>query len=224
MAKYSFCIELPTKNEKDNIGYMIENIRKHCNYEIIVSDEHSPDGTGKIAESLGVKVFPRKNPGYGSGLKESLLNAKKLGHTHLLVMDCDRTYPIKYIKTLTKIASQGYDLVNAGRRMSDIMWLNRLPNMFHTFLTRLLYGGTITDVNSGMKLMKIDKFLDKLTVSGNDSTVQTIIITLKNRYKIKEVIIPYDDRHGDKSRGKSKIRYRDGIIITWRIIRDRFTK
>ena len=224
MAKYSFCIELPTKNERENIRFMIDNIRKNCNYEIIVSDEHSPDGTGKIAESLGVRVFPRKNPGYGSGLIESLANSKKLGYTHLLVVDCDRTYPVEYIKILTKFARKGYDIVNAGRKMSDIKTLTRLPNMFHTFLVRLLYDSNITDVNSGMKLMKIDKFLGRIEATGCDSTVQTIIIALKNKYKIKEVIIPYRDRRGDKSRGKSKIRFRDGIIITWRIIRDRFTK
>ena len=224
MVKYSFCIELPTKNERENIRFMIENIRKHCTYEIIVSDEHSPDGTSEIAKSLGVRVFQRKNPGYGNGLIESLVNAKKLGHTYLLVIDCDRTYPVEYIKTLTKFARQGYDIINAGRRMSDIRRLTRFPNMFHTFLVRLLYGSNISDVNSGMKLMKIDKFLGKFTATGCDSTVQTIIIALKNKYKIKEIIVPYLDRHGDKSRGKSKIRLRDGIIITWRIIRDRFTK
>ena len=224
MTKYSFCIELPTKNEKENIGFMINNIRKHCSYEIIVSDEHSLDGTGKIAKSMGVKVFPRKKPGYGVGIIESLINAKKLGHTHLLVIDCDRTYPINYIKALTRFARRDYDLVNAGRRMQDIRRLNRLPNMFHTFLVRLLYNGNITDVNSGMKLLKIDRFSGKITAAGCDSTVKTITTALKNKYKIKEVIIPYDDRHGDKSRGRSKIRYRDGLIITWRIIRDRFTK
>ena len=194
MTKYSFCIELPTKNEKENIRFMIGNIRKRCNYGIIVSDEHSTDGTGKIARSMGVKVFSRKKPGYGSGI------------------------------TLAGFAKQGYELVNAGRMMRDIRRLNRLPNMFHTFLVRLLYGGNITDVNSGMKLMKIGRFVGKITATGCDSTVQTITAALKNGCKIKEVIIPYNDRHGDKRRGRSKIRYRDGLIITWRIIRDRFTK
>lgn len=224
MARYSFCVELPTKNERENVRFMIENIRKHCSYGIIVSDEHSSDGTSRIAKSLGVRVFPRKNPGYGSGLMESLVNAKKLGCTHLLVIDCDRTYPVRYIKKLANFARQGYDMVNAGRRMSDIRLLTRFPNIFHTFLVRLLYGGNITDVNSGMKLMKIDKFLGKISATGCDSTVQTIIIALKNKNKIKEVVIPYRDRRGDISRGKSKIRFRDGIIIIWRIIRDRFTK
>ena len=137
-------------------------------------------------------------------------------------MDCDRTYPIEYIEQCAVAAKEGYDLVNAGRRMSDIRMLNRLPNMFHTLLARMLYGGRITDVNSGMKLMKIDKFLGKITTDGNDSTVQTVIAALKNKYRIKEIKVPYNDRHGDASRGISKIRYRDGILIMWRIIRDRF--
>ena len=224
MGKFSLCIELPTKNEKENVARMIGNIRKHCPYEIIVSDEHSPDGTGDIARSLGVKVFPRRNPGYGSGLQESLANAKKLGHTHLLVMDCDQTYPAESIEAMAQAAREGNELVNAARKGSDIRSLNRLPNFFHTMLTRLLYGGRVTDVNSGMKLMKIDAFLGKLNTSGNDSTVQTVIIALKSRCRIKEVPITYRDRHGDPTRGRSKIKLKDGFIITWRIIRDRFVK
>ncbi len=220
--KFSLCIELPTKNERENIAHMIKGVRKHYKCDIIVSDENSPDGTGDIARSLGVKVFPRKTPGYGSGLQESLANAKKLGHTHLLVMDCDRTYPAEYIGAMAEEAKKGHDLVNAGRRMSDIRALNRLPNMFHTLLTRIFYGGRIADVNSGMKMMRIDRFLGRLNTSGNDSTVQTVIIALKNKYPIKEIIIPYKDRHGDPTRGVSKIKYRDGIIIALRIIRDRF--
>jgi len=223
MEKYSFCVLLPTKNEKENIRPMIEAIRKHCSYEIIVSDESSPDGTAKIARSLGVKVFPRKNSGYGSGVKESLENAKKLGYTHLIVTDCDRTYPVRCIKKLANAATKEYDLVNAGRKRSDIRFFHRLPNLFHTLLVRLLYGGKINDVNSGMKLMKIGRFINKITASGSDSTVQIIITALKNKYKIKEITIPYYDRHGDNSRGSSKVRIRDGIIITWRILKERFT-
>ena len=127
MDKFSLCIELPTWNESKNIKYMIESIRKHCRHEIIVSDQNSTDGTPEIAKSMKVKVFPRKKFGYGAGIQESLANAKNLGHTHLLVMDCDRTYPIEYIEQCAVAAKEGYDLVNAGRRMSDIRMLNRLP-------------------------------------------------------------------------------------------------
>lgn len=222
MPKISLCIELPTYNERENIEYMIKNIRKNYNYDIIVSDEHSSDGTAEIAKSLGVDVFPRKKPGYGEGVKESLIHAKERGHTHLLIMDCDRTYPIDYIGTLFKHAKEGYDLVNAGRRLSDIRLLNRLPNWFHTTLTNLLYKGKFKDVNSGMKLMNIDKYLEKFTASDCSSTAQTVIIALKNNYKTKEVTIPYSDRYGDKTKGKSKIRYRDGFIIMMRIFKDRF--
>lgn len=222
MDRFSLCIELPTKNESANIKFMIENIRKHCSFEVIVSDEHSSDGTAKTAKSMGVKVFPRERPGYGRGLQESLRNAKKLGHTHLLVIDCDRTYPISYIKKMASLARKGCDLVNASRRLSDINSINRLPNLFHTVLMKMLYFTPISDVNSGMKMMDIEKYLDRIKADGNDSTVQTVIIAAKKKFKVCQVLIPYDDRHGDSSRGVSKIKYRDGFIITWRIIKDRF--
>ena len=221
MKKFSLCILLPTYNEKENIAWMIDHIRKSCQNEIIVSDEHSKDGTAGIASAKGVRVYPRKTPGYGIGLQESLVNAKKLGHTHLLVMDCDRTYPISYIKKMEKEARKGYDLVNAGRRFRDIRLLTRMPNRFHTFLTRLLFGGNINDVNSGMKLMNVEKYIGKITFEGPPSTMQTITVALKNNFKVKEIMIPYDDRSGDESRGKSKIRVKDGFDIMMGILAER---
>ena len=77
MRTISLCIVLPTKNESQNIVYMIREIKKKYDFDLIVSDDNSTDGTGDLARSLGVDVFPRKSPGYGEGLKESLANARK---------------------------------------------------------------------------------------------------------------------------------------------------
>ena len=223
MQKAKLCVLLPTKNEKENIAYMVRQIRKMYKHDLIVSDDHSTDGTIEIARSLKVPLFLRKKPGYGEGIKESLVNAKKRGNTHLLIIDCDRTYSLKGIKTMFDCAIKGAEFVNGGRQISDIRIINRLPNWFHTTLVNVLYFGNLKDVNSGMKLFNIEKYLGKITASGPDSTVQTIIIALKNKFKIKECMFPYNDRFEDEKRGKSKIRYRDAITITWRIIKDRFT-
>lgn len=221
MPKNSLCILLPTYNEKENIEPMIVALRKY-DYDIIVSD-YSSDGTADIAKSLGVDVFRRKKQGYGDGLRESLETAQKRRHTHMLVIDCDRTYPIDYIPIMWKIANEeNCDLVNAGRNMADIRFLTKLPNMFHTFLTNMFYSCKYRDVNSGMKLMKIDKYINKITAHDADSTVQMIILAAKNKYKTKEISIPYEDRCKDASKGKSKIRIRDGLIIILRILSDRF--
>lgn len=212
---------LPTFNEKKNAAYMINSIKQY-DYDLIVSD-YSSDGTAEIAKSLGVDVFRRKKLGYGEGIKESLEIAKERGHTHLLVLDCDRTYPTEYIPQIWALVEEGdYDFINAGRRMKDIHIITRYPNMLHTFLTNLVHGCNYRDINSGMKLMKIDKFINEFTASGNDSTVQTIIIATKKKYKVKEIEIPYQDRRKDASKGKPKIRIRDGLIIIWRIFLDKF--
>src|SRR3989344_4057368 len=206
MKGISLCVLLPTRNEEQNIRYMIKEIRQKYDFDIIVSDDHSPDKTREIAKSLGVDVFLRKKHGYGEGLKESLINARKRGHTHMLVIDCDRTYSINGIRTLFNSAKKGYDLVNGGRRLGDINFVNRFPNLFHTMLVNILYFTWIRDVNSGMKLFKIESYEKKIKGSGADSTVETIIIALKNNYRIKEIMLPYNDRSKDDGRGKSKVK------------------
>lgn len=59
MAKIDYTIILPTYNEKENlplITYLIDYHMKPYNYEIIIIDDNSPDGTIEVAKRIQ-KVF-----------------------------------------------------------------------------------------------------------------------------------------------------------------------
>lgn len=211
-------VVLLTKNEEENVEYMINNVRKYGFKEMFLVDEHSSDKTGIIAKKMGVRVYQRSKDGKGNGMIQAINIANESGVDILVFPDCDRTYNPKYIPKMLEFFPD-CDLVVTRRDFKNVKWLHRMPNRFHTLMIRLLYGGRIHDINSAMRAIKVKKFVNKLDASGFDIEAQMIIRALKSRMKIKEIPIDYEKRLGN-----SKIRVEDGFIILWRIIKDFFRK
>lgn len=206
---------LPTKNEKKSIKLMIDKI-KNLGLPLFIVDSNSKDGTIEIAKKNRIEVF-QSAEGKGCGVQKALVVAKKKKFDILFLIDCDNTYPCEDIPKFISYFPE-YDKVIGVRNMKDITFLHRLPNMFHTFLLNILFFGKLHDINSGMRAFKIDK-LKELNSKGFDIEAEMSCKALKNRLKIKEVPITYKKRIGD-----SKIRVKDGFIILWRIIKERFVK
>src|SRR3990167_6736076 len=99
---------IPTYNEKENIKKLIKKVQNEFNKnkingEIIVVDDNSPDGTGKILEKLkkkykNLKVIHRKAK---FGLSSAVLDGWKIANSEILgVMDADLSHPSEKIKEL----------------------------------------------------------------------------------------------------------------------------
>src|SRR3989344_926402 len=98
---YYFCmlsIVIPTYNESKNLTTLFDLISKSLKrekYEIIISDDNSPDGTSELAKKLSAKypirVLDRyKNP----GLSESVVDGIKIAYGDVIcVMDADLQHP-----------------------------------------------------------------------------------------------------------------------------------
>jgi dolichol-phosphate mannosyltransferase len=114
-------IIVPTYNEAENIGELIERIEtslKGLDFEVIVVDDSSPDGTAEIAEELGrayrnVKVIKRpRKMGLASAALEGMREAK---YRLIAVMDADLQHPPELLPKLLERAKEGYDIVIASR-------------------------------------------------------------------------------------------------------------
>lgn len=217
------CVVLPALDEAENIGWMIDEIRKYCDYPIIVVDEQSKDGTADIAREKGAEVFQRQKRGYGEGVKTGMRIAKEKGFTYMVLLDCDRTYPPKYIPELVK-EIEDYDIIMGVRPMKDIMWEHRYANMFLNVCINVMFGGKMKDINTGMKVLNVNKYLPLLDGEGMDLTPQISCVTLKQNYRVKQIPIEYHDRKYDQTKGTAKIRYADGFVLLGRIIVERFRK
>ena len=211
------CVVLPTKNEEESIAYMIDEIKK-LSLPVIVVDEHSTDKTGEIAKSKGVEVFQREGSGKGAGIITAVKIADKKGYDIIVLIDCDSTYPPKYIPELLSHMNE-CDMAIGSRKMTDVKFLHRLPNIIHTQAINLLYNSRLHDINSGLRAFKVKKMLGLLNATGFDIEAQITAKALKHKFKIREIPIEYNKRLGS-----SKIRIKDGFVILSRIIKERFIR
>src|SRR4030042_16167 len=111
---------IPTYNEKDNITPLVERISKALSgrdYEIILVDDNSTDGTIDIANGLTsrypVKLFVRREE---KGLATAVIHGiKQASGTIIGVMDADLQHPPEVLPDLLKAMEGGADMVFASR-------------------------------------------------------------------------------------------------------------
>ena len=118
----SVSIVVPTLNEAGNVGRLIEELAtnlKGIDYEIIIVDDGSTDGTTKVAEEaargLGVnlKVIER---GRRLGLSSAVIDGVRASKGDVIVvMDADLQHPPSVVPRLIEAVSNGADVAIASR-------------------------------------------------------------------------------------------------------------
>jgi len=111
---------VPTYNESENIKTLVERVHKSLsdyNYELIVVDDNSPDGTAELAKSLSskypVRVIVRTNE---RGLASAVVAGFKQAKGDILgVIDADLQHPPEFVPNLIKGVKEGADVAIASR-------------------------------------------------------------------------------------------------------------
>jgi dolichol-phosphate mannosyltransferase len=123
IARADFTIVIPTYNERDRIGVLLERIFEACDrervaVEVVIVDDNSADGTGLIADEWtwrrAVRVIHRAGK---LGLGSAVLEGFAVATTPIVgVMDGDLSHPPELLPGLFRtIGDGGFDLVVASR-------------------------------------------------------------------------------------------------------------
>jgi dolichol-phosphate mannosyltransferase len=118
-----FTIVIPTYNERDRIGVLLERVFGVCDrdglgVEVVVVDDNSADGTGVVADEWAthgrVRVIHRAGK---LGLGTAVLDGFAIARTEIVgVMDGDLSHPPELLPGLFRTISRGnFDLVVASR-------------------------------------------------------------------------------------------------------------
>jgi len=113
-------IVLPTYNESENIVELINQIMFLDDYNIVIVDDSSPDGTGLLADNLvqlykdRIYVIHRTVRGRASAGLEGFKYALKEGAEYIVEMDSDFSHPVSLIPTLVDLC-QSYDVAIASK-------------------------------------------------------------------------------------------------------------
>lgn len=147
MIEVKISILLPTYNERENIEQLIKSIARSMqgyNYEIVVIDDNSPDGTADVAQALST-IFPvrvLRRPGK-LGLVSAIHDGIKASTGEVIVvMDADFQHPPEVIPRLLGRINE-CDIVIASRYVEGggiTGWspLRRIVSMGAIVLARLL--------------------------------------------------------------------------------------
>lgn len=152
----------PMFNERDNIE---ETVRRASmlageisgDYEIVVADDASTDGSGDVVDGLAARdsrvksVRLKSNTKFGGALKYGLGVASKD-----VVIYTDSDFPAREedIKRALALLS-GADVVTAYSLVIKDTSIKRIfMSRVYNFLVRLLFGLNIKDINSGLKIYK----------------------------------------------------------------------
>jgi len=181
-------ILIPTYNEEGNIVKLLEHIstvtkkiKKH-KFIILVMDDNSPDGTGKLVQSFAKK---RKNVHLLSGKKRGLGVAMRRGYQHainrlkadvVVSNEADFAFSFRHLpKMITKI-EDGYDVVVASRHVGigrTKGWtINRRVNHWiaNTFFARHVAGVTeVYDKNGAFRAVRVKGVLDSINLASLDA-------------------------------------------------------
>lgn len=207
LSKDDITVVLPTLDEEEAIGLVIEELKQRGYDNILVVDGYSRDNTPEIARRNGVKVTQQHGIGKSMAIKTAI---EKLTTPFMLVMDGDCTYDADDIEKFLPHA-ENYDEVVGARAngTNNVPRLNRLGNWVITKTFNFLFGTKMLDVCSGMYMLKSD-FAKRLNLETGGFDVEVEIAAQAAREGgITQVPINYRKRIG-----KQKLRsWRHGVQI-----------
>ncbi len=210
---------IPTYNERDNLPLLVEAIMAlPVAMRIIVVDDHSPDGTGALADGLAaqgvLEVIHRPGKlGLGTAYAAGFRRALVAGADPILTMDADFSHDPKYVPVLLGLSRQ-YDLVIGSRYVAGggvRHWgaSRRLLSWGANCLARHLIGLRARDCTAGFRcyrravLEAID--LEAIRANGYSYLLEMLFHCQRLGFRIGETPIVFVDR----CRGKSKISRRE---------------
>jgi dolichol-phosphate mannosyltransferase len=212
-------IVLGTYNESDNILRLIpilEDIFKsqRIDGEIVVVDDNSPDGTGKVVTEFGskygnIKLFTRpRKMGPGSAHSEGYKHAR--GEI-IIGMDTDFSHDPNDIPRFIMKINEGYDLVLASRYIqggsyqvkSFQTFKKSLASRVGNFLVRSISRVPVHDFTTSYRAMRRVVVDEVVTLTaGNSFFMEFIVKAYRSGFRITEIPIVFKDR----ALGKSKLK------------------
>jgi dolichol-phosphate mannosyltransferase len=226
-------IIVPTYNERENLPRMVEVLLSlPVKVDMLVVDDNSPDGTGKLADELAAKhpevhaLHREKKEGLGRAYIAGFQWALQRGYEFVFEMDCDFSHdPHDIPRFLEAAKKHDADLVLGSRYDGGIRVVN-WP-LKRLMLSRgagiyvgLITGMPFTDPTGGYKCFRRRALqaiaLDEVRSNGYSFQVELTHRLWRNGYKVVEVPIIFTERVEGHSKMSRDI-VREAFLMVWRL-------
>lgn len=208
---------IPTYNEKENIEKIIRKVFSlPKEFDILIIDDGSPDGTAFIVKSLQLE-FPNRlhlvertgKQGLGTAYIAGFKWAVEKKYDYVFEMDADFSHNPEDLIQLYKACFEGADMAIGSRYKSGVNVVNWpmgrvLMSYFASKYVRFVTGMKIADTTAGFKcynrkvLETID--LDKIKFKGYAFQIEMKFTVWKSGFTIAEIPIIFTDRKAGASK------------------------
>ena len=216
-------IVVPTYNESENINALVEAALASTplTVDILIVDDHSPDGTGALADILAVRHEPRVHVLHRErkmGLGTAYVNGFGWGlgrpeYEVFIEMDADFSHNPVYLKTMLETLAAS-DVAIGSRYVEGGGTRNwgigrKILSRGGSFYSRLILGASIRDFTGGFNGWR-RHVLDAVDLPSLRSDGYSFQIELKYRaflrgFRIREFPIVFEDRKVGKSKMNRRI-------------------
>ena len=223
-------VSMATYNEAGNLPALAAEVRKFLpGCDLLVLDDNSPDGTGRLADELAaadprVRVIHRPGKlGLGTATLAIMRYAMEREYDYLLNMDCDFSHPPRFLPALV-----------AGMRDKDVMigsryvpgggtenWpkarlaISRVVNGMVRFLFRM----PVSDASGAFRCYRVSKLreagLDRVRSRGYSFQQEVLFRVSRTGARLGETPIVFENRRAGKSKVNPGEAVRSLATILW---------
>jgi dolichol-phosphate mannosyltransferase len=220
-------IVIPTYNEAENLPLIVpEVLAQDERLAVLVVDDASPDGTGKIADDLAARLPERVHVlhrdgkrGLGPAYRDGLRHALDLGADAIVQMDADFSHPPAVLNEMLREIEE-HDVVLGSRYLKGITVVNwPIERILISYIgnkyARLVTGLPISDTTGGFRCIRADLLekigFERIRSDGYAFQIEMNYRFHKHRARIKEISFFFLDRE----RGESKLTLRIAVEASW---------
>lgn len=223
-------VVMPTYNEARNLATIVPLVlAQDPGLEVLIVDDASPDGTGRIADDLAaaesrVHVLHREGKlGLGTAYLRGFEWGLERGYDYLLEMDSDLSHDPKYLPDLLRAARGEWDVVIGSRYVQGVNVVNwpmtrLLLSWFANKYARLVTGLPLTDSTAGFKCFRRQVLADidfsRVRSTGYAFQIEMDFRAWKKGYRVGEIPIVFVDRSEVESKMSGAI-VREAVWRVW---------
>jgi dolichol-phosphate mannosyltransferase len=216
-------VSLATYNEAGNLRALVETIREHAPHaSILITDDNSPDGTGRIADELheslpDVYVIHRPGKqGLGTAVLAGMRYAIEHDYDYFLNLDADFSHPPRFIPALLRGMEQndvmiGSRYVPGGGVEGEFNLKRKFMSTGINWYARLLLGLKTKDNSGSFRCYRVSKLaqidLDLVRSRGYSFMEEILFWCRQAGCRMGETPILFENRRA----GKSKIDKNEAI-------------
>jgi dolichol-phosphate mannosyltransferase len=211
------CVLLPTLNEAETIGNVVDGFRREGFEHVLVVDGHSEDETRSIARDHGARVVTQTGSGKGQAVRQGV---ERVDKPYVLMADGDGTYRPEDAERMLEPLFEGRAEHVIGNRFADMepgamTRLNRVGNSVINRMFGAVHGRMLEDILSGYRAFTRASF-ERFNLNADGFGIETELAVECVRHDVATEVVPirYEARPGGSETNLHPLTDGGRIVLT----------